>query len=434
MARFLLRSLFSTVATLLLVSVLLWALLEVASTDVTVKLLGVFATTEQRASFRAQLGLDAPTWQRYLDWLLGSEGRAEALVGRPLITIDDPVSGEPVWWADVDGTPTQWQLENGELVAYRRQSDGAALPAPLAGDAGWQRDAAGVETFWGVDRRGNAVQWVRGQGETVWVLSKAGLRREGDGPRQYIPLRRGLLRGDPGLSLQTGRPVSVTLFPRLRNSLVLAGVAFVVIMPLALALGILAGVNEGRAVDRTISIVGLSLTATPEFVTGIFLILVFGIWLKVVPAVAIFTSADAIFRQPSLLVLPVLTLTAAEVGYVARMTRASMVEVMDSAYIRTAILKGVPRGRVIFRHAVRNALLAPITIIMLHVNWLVGGLVVVEVLFGYPGLGQYIYDAAIFGDFNAIEAAAMILVVIAVGTRLLGDFAYTLLNPRIRYA
>jgi len=242
------------------------------------------------------------------------------------------------------------------------------------------------------------------------------------------------LRGDGGKSLQTGRPVAVTLFPRLRNSLILAAAAFVVVMPLALALGILAGANEGTLLDRGISIVGLTLTATPEFVTGIFLILIFGIWLKAVPAVAIFTSADAILRRPSLLILPVMTLTAVELGYVARMTRASMVEVMDAPYIRAAIIKGMPRGRVIFRHAVRNALLAPITIIMLHVNWLIGGLVVVEVIFGYPGLGQYIYDAAMFGDFNAIEAAAMILVVIAVGTRLVGDFAYTLLNPRIRYA
>ena len=98
------------------------------------------------------------------------------------------------------------------------------------------------------------------------------------------------------------------------------------------------------------------------------------------PAVAIFTSPNAIFENPSLLILPVLTLTAVELGYVARMTRASMVEVMDTPYIRTAIIKGMPRGRVIFRHAVRNALLAPITIIMLHVNWLIGGLVVVEVI------------------------------------------------------
>ncbi|MCB0161471.1 MAG: ABC transporter permease, partial [Caldilineaceae bacterium] len=254
------------------------------------------------------------------------------------------------------------------------------------------------------------------------------------GPRQYIPLRKGLVRFDAGKSLQTGRPVSVTLWPRVRNTLVLAGLAFLIVMPLALIFGIIAGINEGRLVDRTISIVGLALTATPEFVTGIFLILIFGVWLQAFPAVAIFTSPNAIFENPAILVLPVMTLTAVELGYVARMTRASMVEVMDTAYIRTAIIKGMPRSRVVFRHALRNALLAPITIIMLHVNWLIGGVVVVEAIFGYPGLGSYIYSAAIFGDPNAVEAAAMLLVIIAVATRLIGDLAYTFLNPRIRYA
>ena len=107
---------------------------------------------------------------------------------------------------------------------------------------------------------------------------------------------------------------------------------------------------------------------------------------------------------------------------------------MKSPYIRTAYLKGLPYWRIIFKHAVRNALMAPITVIMLHVNWLIGGVVVTEVIFGYPGLGNYIYRAAIFGDFYALEAAAMVTVLIAVITRLLGDFAYTLLNPRIRYA
>jgi peptide/nickel transport system permease protein len=205
-------------------------------------------------------------------------------------------------------------------------------------------------------------------------------------------------------------------------------------MPLALFFGILAGINEGKPVDRFISVTGLAATATPEFVTGVFLILIFGIWLKWLPAIAVFLSDDALWQEPKLLVLPVLTLTAVELGYVARMTRASMVEVMGAPYIRTAILKGMPRWRVVTRHAVRNALMAPITIIMLHVNWLIGGLVVVEAIFGYPGLGKYIYDAAIFGDFYAVEAAAMLTVTIAVATRLIGDLAYTLLNPRIRYA
>ncbi|CUS02201.2 putative ABC transporter permease protein [Candidatus Promineifilum breve] len=432
MARFLLRSVLSTLVTMLLVSVLLWLLLDIAAGDVTVKLLGVFATTEQRASYRAQLGLDASSGQRYLDWLIGSDWRAAAQVGLPLVTFRDDLTGEQVWWAEQDGAPTQWLMAAGELTARRRQPDGRVETVPAA--VAWVMAEDGSEYFWGVDDHNNAVKWVRGQGAEVWVLTDSGLRREGDGPQQYIPLRKGLLRGDAGMSLQTGRPVSVTLFPRLRNSLVLAAVAFAVVMPLALLLGIVAGVNEGKAIDRAISVAGLTLTATPEFVTGLFLIMIFGIWLKWVPAVAIFTSPNAIFENPALLVLPVMTLTAAELGYVARMTRASMVEIMGMAYIRTAIIKGMPFRRVVMRHAVRNALLAPITIIMLHVNWLIGGLVVVEVIFGFPGLGQYIYDAAVFGDYNAIEAAAMILVVVAVGTRLLGDFFYTLLNPRIRYS
>jgi peptide/nickel transport system permease protein len=432
MARFIIRSIISTIVTMLLVSIALFFLIEVGSGDITVKILGVFATPEQRASYRAQLGLDAPPWQRYIDGLVGNDWRAERLVGHPLVTAINPQSGEANWWADVDGQLTRWRLEEGRLLELRRQEDGSTTSHIASGV--WQTDEEGREYFWGVDVKNNAVKWVRGEGSEVWVLTKAGLRKEGDGPQQYIPLRKGLLRGDPGISLQFGRPVAATLASRVRNTLVLAGAAFVIVMPLALFFGILAGINEGKPLDRFISITSLGFTATPEFVTGIFLILIFGIWLKWLPAVAIFTSADAIFEDPKLLALPVLTLTAVELGYVARMTRASMVEVMDSAYIRTAIIKGMPRMRVVLRHAIRNALMAPITIIMLHVNWLIGGLVVVEVIFGYPGLGYYIYRAAIFGDFNAVEAAAMVTVAIAIITRLLGDLAYTLLNPRIRYA
>ena len=432
MARFIIRSIVSTIVTMLLVSVALFFLIEVGSGDITVKILGVFSTPEQRASYRAQLGLDAPAWQRYIDWLAGNDWRAKNLVGYPVVTATNPETGEADWWANVDGQLTQWKLENGRLLTLKRQEDGSVTSHLASGD--WKTDAAGKEYFWGVDTKNNAVMWVRGQGAEVWALTKAGLRKEGDGPQKYIPLRKGLLRGDPGISLQYGRPVAVTLASRVRNTLILAAVAFVIVMPLALFFGILAGINEGKPLDRFISVTSLGFTATPEFITGVFLILIFGIWLKWLPAVAIFTSENAIFQDPKLLALPVMTLTAVELGYVARMTRASMVEVMDSAYIRTAIIKGMPKSRVVLRHAIRNALMAPITIIMLHVNWLVGGLVVVEVIFGYPGLGNYIYKSAIFGDFNAIEAAAMVTVAIAVITRLLGDLAYTLLNPRIRYS
>lgn len=434
MARFLVRSITSIVITMFLVSAALFFLLEVGSGDVTVKILGVFATPEQRASYRAQLGLNAPAWQRYLDWLVGNDFRAEGQVGYPLVTVKNAQTGEQEWWAEVNGRLTRWEMVDGELFVLHRQEDGSSVRSDAPVAEGWQQNENGQEVFWGVDTKNNAVKWVRGAGAEVWVLTKAGLRREGNGPQEYIPLRKGLLRGDAGQSLQTGRPVAVTLFPRIRNTAVLAGVAFVVIMPLALLFGILAGINEGKFLDRFISITSLGATATPEFVTGIFLILIFGIWWPVLPAVAIFTSADAIFQDPKLLVLPVLTLTAVELGYVARMTRASMVEVMNSPYIRTAIIKGMPYRRVVWQHAIRNALMAPITVIMLHVNWLVGGVVVVEALFGFPGLGQYIYNSAIFGDFNAVEAAAMVTVTIAILTRLIGDLAYTFLNPRIRYA
>jgi peptide/nickel transport system permease protein len=432
MARFLVRSIISTIVTMLLVSVTLFILLEVGSGDVTLKILGVFSTEAQRESYRKQLGLDRAAWLRYFDWLIGTDWQVSNLLDYPLVVVENPTTGEPEWWQSVDGELVRWRMEEGELYKLVRQPDGSSVPEPA--DVTWKEGESGEQVYWGVDTTSSAVKWVRGSGETIYVRTQTGFSELSEGPVQFIPLRKGLLRGDPGVSLQTGRPVVRTLLPRVRNTLVLAASAFLVVMPLALFLGIMAGINEGKTIDRTISITSLGATATPEFVTGIFLILIFGIWLKVLPAVSVFLSADAIFKDPSLLILPVLTLTAVELGYVTRMTRASMVEVMDSAYIRTAIIKGMPRWRVVMRHAVRNALMAPITIIMLHVNWLIGGVVVVEVIFGYPGLGKYIYDAAIFGDYNAVEAAAMLTVTIAIITRLLGDLAYTFLNPRIRYA
>ncbi len=431
MARFILRSIASTLVTLLVVSLTLFIMMEVVGRKVSVQILGVFATPESLASYDNQLGLDEPAWQRYSDWLIGNDWRATSRVGLPVVTVLDPNSGDKDWWVDVDGQLTRWEMKDGELLALIRQEDGSTQQQP-AGDV-WTTDAEGRQTFWGVDKRNNAVMWVKGDPNKVFELTKAGMREMSDGPRDYIPLRKGLLRGDPGISFQYGRPVATTLVSRLTNTLVLAGVAFLVVMPFALALGILSGVNAGRWSDRSISVFGLALTATPEFVTGIILIIVFGVWLKWLPPVSIFMSDSDVFN-PKLIALPVFTLTAVELGYVARMTRASMVEVMDSPYIRTAIIKGMPFRRVVVHHALRNALMAPITVIMLHVNWLIGGIVVVEVLFGFPGLGKYIYESAVFGDYNAVEASAMFLVLVAVATRLIGDLAYMFLNPRIRYA
>ncbi|NJN43906.1 MAG: ABC transporter permease [Anaerolineae bacterium] len=298
--------------------------------------------------------------------------------------------------------------------------------------------------FGGIDQSGHAAMWVKGDDQSTWTLTHAAWTSVAGAPRQYIPLQKGLLRGDPGVSLMTRRPVSESLirridsFPffagKLFNTIILAAIAFIIVMPIALVAGLVAGLNEGSLLDRILSISSLVATATPEYSSGVFLILIFSIWLEWVPGAFVQTSETAIFENPEMLVLPVLTLTLVELGYVLRITRASMVEVMRTNYIRTAILKGLPRWRIVFKHAVRNALMAPITIIMLHVNWLMGGIVIVENLFGFPGLGKFILDAALFKDVFGIEASAMILITIAVGTQLIADFIYTYLNPRIRYA
>ncbi len=195
-----------------------------------------------------------------------------------------------------------------------------------------------------VDHLNHAVLWVLGGDETFWMKSKGAgwwVEQKG-GASKYIPLQRGLLRGDPGESTQTRQPVAGTIVRRVRNSAILAGIAFVVVMPIALVLGLIAGINEGKPIDRILSIGGLVTTATPNFATGVFLILIFAYWLEVLPGATVFTSDRAIFEDPKMLILPVATLTLIELGYVLRITRASMVEVMGSGYIRTAVLKGLP--------------------------------------------------------------------------------------------
>jgi peptide/nickel transport system permease protein len=242
------------------------------------------------------------------------------------------------------------------------------------------------------------------------------------------------LQGELGESTHYQAPVASLLWRRLANSAILAGTAFVLIMPLALVLGVLAGMREGGRLDRLISLGSLVSTSVPTFASGVFLILIFTLWLGWLPGSSILDRETWAYEAPLKLIMPVLTLMLVDVGYVARMTRASMAEVMASAYVRTAILKGLPRRRVIVRHALRNALLAPITVIMLHINWLMGGIVVVESLFGFHGFGKMMLDAALNKDVPVIEAGAMVAIVIAVGTQLVADVLYTALNPRIRLA
>ncbi len=207
---------------MLLVSLLLFVLLEIGTGDITVKILGVFSTPEQRESFANQLGLDAPAYRRYLDWLIGSDRRAEQQVGDELGRSEESehrragMVGERRRRADAlaDGGRRTRQ-------ALVRQADGSTESEPAAG-AIWTEDEDGNEVFWGVDTKNNAVQWMRGAGAEIFVLTKAGMRKEGDAPVDYIPLTKGLCAAMQACRLQTGRPVSVTLVPRVRNTLVLA--------------------------------------------------------------------------------------------------------------------------------------------------------------------------------------------------------------------
>lgn len=435
MVKFLVRRVIFLILTLFVVSVAIFAISEIAPGNIAINSLGNTITPQQEASFNAQNGLDQPVTTRYVRWMVGSDWQAAGKLGNPVQRYFDATNNRYNWWGvKADGTLYQNFSDDGDTIKQLELlADGSTREVTL-GDEIWQTDTDGFQKFWGVDREGHVAMWVKGAQLETWTLTSASWKNSKGAPSLYIPLQYGLLRGDPGVSFFTRRPVAETLLPRARNTLFLGAIAFAIVMPLALALGVLAGLNEGKFSDRLLSIASLVATATPEFASGVFLILVFSTWLGWFPGAVVATNENAIFQQPQMLILPIITLTLIELGYILRITRASMVEVMRTNYIRTATLKGLPRWKIVFGHALRNALMAPITVIILHVNWLIGGIVVVETLFGFPGLGRYVMEAALFKDVFAIEAAAMLLVIIAVGTQLFADVIYTYLNPRIRYA
>src|SRR5258707_578391 len=192
----------------------------------------------------------------------------------------------------------------------------------------------------------------------------------------------------------------------------------------------IAGMKEGAFRDRFVSFLAVFTTSLPEIATAIVLTVIFALGLRWVPANSAMVNGWD-WRQ---IILPVMTLVLYDFGYVARMTRASMAEVMTSQYIRTAVLKGLPHRRVILRHALRNALIAPFTIIVLQLNFLLSGVVVVEVFFQFAGFGKLLLDAALFGDIYVIQAATLVAVFVAVLSQIISDVGYTFLNPRIRFS
>ncbi len=252
---------------------------------------------------------------------------------------------------------------------------------------------------------------------------------------QYVDWISHFFRGDMGESLQyRGSSVASLLGPSLVNSLKLAALAFVLVVPLSIVGGVVAALKQGRFADRSITIVGLSLTAVPEFVTAIVLIIIFGLALGWLPVTATAPEGAGFFTQVEYLLLPAFALVMVLFGYIARIARAGTIEALDADYTRTAYLKGLSTATVIRRHVLRNSLLPTIAVIATQTGYLIGGLVVIETIFNYNGIGQRIYTAAQNKDLTMLESGVLIVGIVYLVATLAADVIYTLVNPRIRHA
>jgi peptide/nickel transport system permease protein len=244
------------------------------------------------------------------------------------------------------------------------------------------------------------------------------------------PTFSGVLQGDFGCSTKFKVKVINKLWPALRATGILMFWVMVVMIPVALMIGVVSGMREGSRADRSLSILSIATTSTPEYVSGVVLSIVFATWLGWLNgSAAAATEGHMSFYN---FALPVATVAIYGMGYVARMTRASMIEVMNAQYIRTARLKGLGFTAVVLKHALRNALIAPFTVIMLLFPWLLTGVVIVEVMFRYQGFGQALVDAAGNNDIDLLLACSLVSVTLVLVTQLISDVGYAWLNPRIR--
>ncbi len=251
--------------------------------------------------------------------------------------------------------------------------------------------------------------------------------------KRYFTWAGNFVRGDWGTSPIQNVAVRPLVLERLKNSLILGGFALLLIVPFSVALGVFAALNYGKALDRIISIAGLSFVALPEFVVGVVVIVVFAVklgWLPVSSQVPDANPVD-IVRQ---CLLPSIPLMFVLFGYISRMARVGTIEALRSNYNRTAVLKGLPRRYIIVRHVLRNALLPTIAVVSVQVGYLVGGLVVVETLFNYPGIGQLILNAATGHDLPTLEASVLMIALLYTVSNFTADILTAFLNPRVRLA
>jgi peptide/nickel transport system permease protein len=249
---------------------------------------------------------------------------------------------------------------------------------------------------------------------------------------QYLDWLTDFITGNWGVSLTARVPARPLVLQRLRNSGWLAALSLMMFVPLGILLGVVAALQEDLPVDQFLRATSMALAGMPEFVIGLILIAVFALALDWFPANSSIDPGARLVEALPQMIMPAVTVSLIELGYIIRMTRASMIDVLKADYVRAAHLKGLPRGQVLVRHVLRNALLPTVTVVALSIGWLIGGLIVTESVFGYPGLGRLLLYSIQRHDLILIQACAMIVVITYGVSNLVADILYSVLNPRIR--
>jgi peptide/nickel transport system permease protein len=249
---------------------------------------------------------------------------------------------------------------------------------------------------------------------------------------QYGDWISGFVQGDLGTSVQSRRAVSDIVWTAFGNSAKLAILAFLIVVPLGIFGGVVAAMNEGGLRDRVISVGGLSATVVPEFVWAVVLILIFALGLGILPATAQSPDGAGFLTQLKYLLLPAFCLVFVLFGYIARMARAGTIEALSADYTRTAVIKGLPERTVIRRHVLRNSLLPTIAVVATQAGYLIGGLVAIELIFNYNGIGQALFRAAEQKDFPVLQSTVLLIGIVYLVATLFADLAYSLLDPRVR--
>lgn len=295
--------------------------------------------------------------------------------------------------------------------------------------------AASVLVFAGTEvLPGDVATAVLGQSATPETVAAIREELNLDRPAavRYIEWLFGLLHGEMGNSLSTGRSVASIIRDWLGNTLLLALLTALIAVPISLTLGLISAAFPDSPVDRTISVISLVGVSLPEFFTGVLLVLIFAVYLQLLPAVSSVSDFTTTTQHMRVLILPVLTLTISVLAHMTRMTRTAILDVLRTDYVEMAILKGVSKRRIIVRHALPNSLGPIINVIAINLGYLISGVVVVEAIFAYPGLGRLVIDAVSFRDIPLVQGTAMIFCVFYIGINLLADLLVLITNPRLR--